>query len=129
MATYSILVTSSPVSSDSARQVAEFCRSLYQAKHSVQQIFFYQDGIYHANNLMMPPSDESNPHQIWKDLHQELQIPLIVCVTAAVRRGVISDTEAKSIGVSSNNLTPPFVDTGLGEFFSQLHESDHLVQF
>lgn len=129
MASYSILVTSSPFSSNSARQAAEFCRQLVHAKHTVDQVFFYQDGVYHANSLIAPPSDEANPHQIWKRLYEDIAVPLVVCVTAANRRGILSSQEAESTGMSTSNLLPPFTDTGLGEFFAKLHQSHHLVQF
>ncbi|WP_414830802.1 sulfurtransferase complex subunit TusD [Alteromonas sp. H39] len=129
MASYSILVTSSPFSSDSASQAAAFCRTLVQAQHTVDQIFFYQDGVYHANSLMSPPSDETSPYQVWLRLYEELEIPLVVCITAATRRGILSAQEAESVGVEGNNLQAPFTDTGLGEFFSQLHKSRYLVQF
>ena len=129
MASYSILVTSSPFASDSAYQAAEFCRKLVQAEHTVDQIFFYQDGVYHANCLISPPSDECSPYQVWTQLNGDLGIPLIVCVTAAIRRGIISEQEAASSDNLNANLQPPFTDTGLGEFFSLLHQSDNLVQF
>ena len=129
MASYSILITSAPSTSDSAYQATKFCRELIQANHTVDQIFFYQDGVYHANCLMASPSDERNSYQAWTKLAEDFAVPLIVCATAAIRRGILSKQEAASLDESSYNLKAPFTDTGLGEFFTLLHQSDNLVQF
>ncbi len=53
----------------------------------------------------------------------------MVCVTAAVKRGLLCATEAQDAGVTAVTLQAPFEQVGLGEFFTQLHDCDHLVQF
>ena len=40
-----------------------------------------------------------------------------------------SEMEAKENGIAQANLTAPFEQAGLGEFFTALHECNRLVQF
>lgn len=115
---YSILVTAPPYDHEGSRQALTFCHQLLEDGHELSQVFFYQAGIYNAVASMAPPSDELNVYSAWKDLQQQSQAHLRVCITAGEKRG-INDTVIEA----------PFEQTGMGEFFTALHESDRLVQF
>lgn len=110
-------------------QALTYCQQLVRDNHTIDQVFFYQDGVFHANAFMHPPSDEPNMVKQWAAFHEQTQTPLVVCITAAARRGVLSQQEAAELGYSAYNLLPPFSQTGLSEFFTALHDSDNLVQF
>ncbi|MEW9796945.1 sulfurtransferase complex subunit TusD [Alteromonas sp. CYL-A6] len=129
MTCYSLLVTTAPFDSDAAKRAHDFVVQSHHAGHKVDHIFFYGEGIYHANALSSPPTDEYHPREAWQALHETLGVRLIVCVTAATKRGVISPQEASEAGIVMSNLSAPFEQAGLGEFFTALHHCDHLVQF
>ena len=129
MAHYSLLITSSPFDQTSGTSPIEFAQALIEADHTLDQIFFYQAGVYHANEFAHEPGNQSNQYQRWVELKAQLDVPLWVCVTAAAKRGVISEHEAQELGKSGFNIAAPFEQVGIGEFFAKLHQSDHLVHF
>ena len=78
---------------------------------------------------MLKTGDELFVLDSWKTLATEHNVKLLVCITAAVKRGIVSEMEAKENGIAQANLTAPFEQAGLGEFFTALHECNRLVQF
>lgn len=126
MTTYSLLITHSP--SDVTQTIAaqQFAQNLQLQGHHLDNIFFYGEGVLHANALNLAPSDEHATYHHWCNLHHTTQCQLLVCITAAIKRGVVSADEAKD---DMHNLHEPFEQAGLGEFFSALHQCNKLVQF
>lgn len=129
MKTYSILITTSPFHGDTAKRAFAFIKGLLDNGDTVSNVFFYSDGVLHANSLMLQTSDELYAYNEWKALADNHNITLLVCITAAVKRGIVSEQEANENGLSMANLVTPFEQAGLGEFFSELHNCDRLVQF
>lgn len=129
MAKYSILITSAPHEGQEAQKALAFANQLLADGHDIENIFFYGSGVLHANGFMLETGDEFFPYKHFVDLAQAHTIPLLVCVTAAVKRGVVSELEAKDNGLSGSNLREPFQQVGLGAFFTALHDCDKLVQF
>lgn len=117
MSNYTVLVTSAPYDDQGASTALAFCHQLLADGHHIDQIFFYQRGIYNAMPAMAPPNDETNYFTAWKTLNQNHNVTLRVCMTAGEKRGI-----------NANDIVP-FEQTGLGEFFADLHNSKHLVQF
>lgn len=118
MSRYSVLVTSSPYDNDGASRALAFCHQLLADGQEIEQIFFYQAGIYNAIPQMNPPNDEVNVYQAWCDLKLKARTSLRVCMTAGDKRGVTGTGEDKA-----------FEHTGLSDFFTSLHQCEHLVQF
>ena len=129
MTTYSILITHPP--SDVTQTIAaqQFSDQICQQGHTLNNVFFYGDGIHHANALSLAPSDEHAVYAHWCEVQRTTNCELLVCITAAVKRGVVSAEEAAKAEEDMFNLRPPFTQAGLGEFFSALHECEKLVQF
>lgn len=88
-------------------------------------VFFYQDGVIHANHNVSIASDEYQAAQHWTRLHQKYQLPLHLCITAAEKRGIKCDNnstgQTDSIGI--------FTVSGLGELVELSTSSTRLVQF
>lgn len=129
MAQYSVLITSSPFQGDSAFRAYQFIQGVISNGNTVNNLFFYGDGVYHTNNLMLKTGDEFYGQDAWKRLSEQHEVKLLVCITAAVKRGIVSDQEAQEHGIAQANLSAPFIQAGLGEFFTELHNCDRLVQF
>jgi tRNA 2-thiouridine synthesizing protein D len=129
MAEYSILITSSPFQGDTALRALAFVQGAIDNGDIVNNVFFYSDGVHHCNSLMLKTGDELFAYDGWKALAADHNVKLMVCITAAVKRGIVSEMEAKENGIAQANLTAPFEQAGLGEFFAALHNCNRLVQF
>ncbi|MBL4940606.1 MAG: sulfurtransferase complex subunit TusD [Colwellia sp.] len=84
-------------------------------------VFFYQDGVLHADAHVQIASDEFQAISHWRKLHQAYKLPLYLCITAAEKRG-ISDEQTQ-------NISPIFTISGLGELVELSTMADRLVQF
>lgn len=129
MAHYSILITSPPIEDAGIHTAQQFARALPAQGHVLDNVFFYGAGVLNANALSQPASDETFPYQRWQLVQSETECRLIVCITAALKRGIVGEAEALENGDSQYNLKAPFEQAGLGEFFSAIHNCNHLVQF
>ena len=63
----------------------------------------------------------------WQDLHTQYSTELIVCNTAATKRGLLTADEVES--TQAHNLQAPFVAGGLAEFATLSQSVDKVVQF
>lgn len=129
MATFSLLVISAPSASQNAHSALRFAQMLAKSEHVLTGVFFYFDGVHNANKLQMSMADEKALYSAWCDLAEQLACPLLVCVSAANKRGVLSQTDAIENDLSQFTLDKPFESVGLGEFSALLHQSDRLIQF
>ena len=123
---YSICVTCGPLAAGH-RSAQLFCQALLKQGHSINQVFFYQDAVHMASSLLSPTQDEYQAQQAWLDLQAEM--PLTVCVAAAIRRGVMDAEQAQRYEKSQHNLHPQFEIVGLGEFIANAEQADKQVTF
>lgn len=107
----------------------KFCQAATSAGHQVIKVFFYQDGVQNSNSLHCPASDEINLHQLWVEFSHSQQVPLINCVSAALRRGVLSEQDAEENNKTQWNSDSTFTMGGLGELVSGIEHADRLVCF
>ncbi len=124
-----IQVNGTVYGSTASFRALRFTESVLSLGHEVTRIFFYQDGVSNSSHLICPASDEHDLHQAWKNLASEFDIQLINCVSAALRRGVISEQEATENAKSQFNSSDPFEMGGLGELVTGIETSDRLVCF
>ncbi|WP_440055975.1 sulfurtransferase complex subunit TusD [Pseudoalteromonas sp. T1lg65] len=94
-----------------------YVNAAFERGHEIACIFVYQEAVYHSSNNISQPSDEINLTQIWQSFADK-QIPLLMCVTAAEKRGI-----------DLNNINPEFSVAGLAEFAMQASKADKWVQF
>lgn len=85
--------------------------------------------MLNGNLLSAPASDEFDLVRAWQRMAADYQVALNVCVAAALRRGVIDETEAHNQGHGQTNLQPGFTLTGLGSLAEASLTCDRLVQF
>jgi tRNA 2-thiouridine synthesizing protein D len=125
---FTLLVTAAP-HQENAWQALRFCAAALQRGHAVQRIFFYGDGVAHGNALLTPPQDEANVAAGWQALAAAHGIELIVCIAAALKRGVMDVDTARREEKTSANLATGFTISGLGQLADAIGESDRLVSF
>ena len=126
---FTLVIHSAPYQSASAGTALRFARALLASGHELYRVFFYRDGVHNASALASPPRDEQSVPLAWQLLAQEHQLDLVVCIAAAVRRGVLDENEAKRYEKPAANLAPGFELSGLGQLSEALIQSDRVITF
>jgi tRNA 2-thiouridine synthesizing protein D len=129
MASFTLLVTSAPFSEQSAYSAYRFALAAAQGKHSINGIFFYQSGTLNGSSLQITPSNEFDLYAAWIKLSQQYKVPLMVCVSAASKRGITTAEDAQDSDNPHFSLAAPFESVGLGELATLISNSDRLLQF
>lgn len=115
---FGILVNEGPYQHQAADSAYHFATAALAKGHEIYRVFFYHDGVNTANRLMEPPQDDRNITQRWSRLAAEHSIDLVVCVAAALRRGIKDEI-----------LAPGFRISGLGQLVEAGIQADRLVVF
>lgn len=115
---FGILVNEGPFTHQASDSAYQFAKAAIEKGHKVIRVFFYHDGVNNANKLSEPQSDDRNLVKLWSELAQEHNVDLVVCVAAALRRGIKDDI-----------LAPGFRISGLGQLIEAGIIGDRLVTF
>lgn len=129
MGKFIIQVTGNVYGENASYNAYQFCLTALKADHKVDTVFFYQNGVSHSNMLVSPASDEFNLYQAWVDLATTYNVKLVNCVSAALRRGLLSQDESRENGQTQFNVSSPFIMGGLGELIIAIEKSDRLIRF
>lgn len=124
MKNYTILVNAAPFSQQGSITAYNFAKAVLKRGHRLGQVFFYGDGIHNGNKFIAPPQDETNLVTLWQELAEQHSIQLIICVAAAQRRGLLSDSEPLEANVAKG-----FVISGLGQLVTAMMQADRFVVF
>ncbi len=115
---FGILVNEGPFTHQASDSAYHFAKATIEKGHQVLRVFFYYDGVNNANKLSEPQSDDRNLVKLWGDLVKEHQLDLVVCVAAALRRGIKDEILAEGFRIS-----------GLGQLIEVGMAADRLVTF
>ncbi len=126
---YAIQITASPNDSNTAYSAYQFIKAALKMDHQIFRVFFYQEGIYHAFKYATPPEDELQMTKKWTELANDHGIDLVVCISAAQRRGLLSDDEAKRQGKVDHDLAEGFRISGLGQLLEATLLADRFIGF
>lgn len=129
MASFSLAVYGAPYSSQSSYSALRFCQSAVAQGHTIYRVFFYHDAIHAASNLSAPPQDEFDINRAWRKLSDDHNIDLVVCIAAALKRGLLDANEAKRYQKSAANLNQGFTISGLGQMLDAAVSSDRFITF
>ena len=105
------------------------CEELIRQGHQLEQIFFYESAVVAASALLLPEQDELSVTRRWQALSTASEVPLFVCVAAALKRGVVNEQEATSHALPAHNLADGFEIAGLGEWIGTLQPTIKQVTF
>ncbi len=125
----SIALYGAPHSSEASESAYRFAQACCAKGHRVLRIFFYHDGVHNASALSMPPQDETQHTERWQALAGEHNIDLVVCVAAALRRGIVDQDESERYELPSANIARGFEISGLGQLLDAAVKSDRLITF
>lgn len=126
---FAIMVTGPAYGTQQASSALQFAQALIKEGHTLSSVFFYREGVYNANQLTSPASDEFDLVRAWQQMNTMHGVTLNICVAAALRRGVVDETEAARLGLPSANLQPGFTLSGLGALAEASLTCDRVVQF
>lgn len=126
---FSIVVYSSPASSQAAATALQFTRSLLDEGHEIYRLFFFSDGVHNTNRLTVSPQDEVNIPAEWHTLINNHELESVACVSSAIKRGILNKQEADRYELGTPTLFDSSEIAGLGQLVDAALQSDRLVQF
>jgi tRNA 2-thiouridine synthesizing protein D len=126
---FAIQINTGPYQSNAGYTAYQFIKAVLENGHEVFRVFFYQDGIYHAFKYATPPDDELQFTAQWSELARQHRIDLVVCISAAQRRGLLCADEAKRQDKADNDLAEGFRISGLGQLVEATLEADRFIVF
>ena len=119
----------SPAHAPSSRRALRFAEAALAGGHEVTRLFFYQDGVHSASANVVAPQDELDIAAQWRGFIAAHQLDAVVCIAAALRRGVLDETEANRYQRPAANLPAPWALSGLGQLHEAAQVADRLVCF
>lgn len=126
---YAIQINASPNDSNSGYCAYQFVEAALKRGHEIFRVFFYQEGIYHAFKYSTLPDDELHMTNKWTELAKGQGIDLVVCISAAQRRGLLFDDEANRQGKLDQDLAEGFRISGLGQLLEATLLADRFIEF
>ena len=113
----------------SSRRALLFTQAALAGGHEIVRLFFYQDGVYNASNNIVAPQDEQDIARQGRDFVSQHELDGVVCIAAALRRGVLNTEEATRYQRSAVNLDAPWALSGLGQLHDGAQAADRLICF
>ncbi len=126
---FAIQINTSPYQSNAGQLAYRFIHAAIAQGHEVFRVFFYHDGVYHAFRFATPPDDEIAFAAQWSELARLYRVDLLVCISAAQRRGLLCADEAKRQHKQDNDLADGFRISGLGQLIEAMLEADRFIVF
>ena len=113
----------------SSRRALLFAQAALAGGHEIVRLFFYQDGVYNACASVVTPQDEQDLPQQWRTFVSDHQLDGVVCIAAALRRGVLNAEEAQRYQRSAVSVEAPWALSGLGQLHDAIQDADRLICF
>ena len=117
-----VVITTPPYSNLTVTAL-NYIETALQGNINIVGVFFYQDGVLNANSNVHIASDEFQTIKRWQALHEQYQLPLHLCITAAEKHGISDENESGSL------IHDAFTISGLGELVELSTNAERLVQF
>ncbi|HXZ51452.1 MAG TPA: sulfurtransferase complex subunit TusD [Burkholderiales bacterium] len=115
---FGILVNEGPYTHQASDSAYLFAKAVLEKGHEIFRVFFYHDGVNNATKYTEPPQDDRHIVNRWSKLAEQHGVDLVVCVAAALRRGIKDEL-----------LAPGFRISGLGQLVEAGIQGDRLVVF
>ena len=115
---FGLMVNEGPYTHQASDTAYQFAKAVVDKGHQVHRVFFYHDGVNNATRHTEPPQDDRHIVNRWSKLAEDHNIDLVVCIAAAMRRGIVEDNLAKGFRIS-----------GLGQLVESGIQADRMVVF
>ena len=126
---YTLLINAAPQSSQAAKTALRVAESLLQMGHHIERLFFYGDGVLNASRLTVMPQDEINIPAAWHALIEANDLASVVCVSSAIRRGIVDAAEAQRHELPATSCYTSSEIGGLGQLIEAMSNSDRMLSF
>lgn len=126
---YALLVLAAPASGHGSLTAVRFARALLARGHHLQRVFFLDDGTSTGLASAVTPQDEQGALEQWVALAAEQQTELVLCISSALKRGLLDSTEATRHERHAATIHPAFELGGLGLLLEAVQTADRLVTF
>ena len=113
----------------SSRRALRFAEAALAGGPEIVRLFVYQDGVHSASSNIVTPQDEQDLAQQWSTFVSINQLDGVVCIAAALRRGVLNNDEAARYQRPAVNLQAPWELSGLGQLHDAIQSADRLICF
>lgn len=117
------VITTAPSSNLTATAINMITAAL-KNRIEVVGVFFYQSAVLNGCEHLAIPNDEYQTHKQWQQLHNDFNLPLHLCATAAEKHGLSDDINEQKI----TNINKAFTLSGLGELVELNVKADRLIQ-
>ena len=133
----SLYITAAP-DQEAAFRAWQFAQAVVAAGHQLGRVFFAGAGVQHGQALAVSGRDETSLTQRWQQLQREAQaLPdasalaceLVLCVSAALRHGVLDADNAQRWEKPAISVADGFIISGLGQLAEAQLSADRLVHF
>jgi len=118
MASFVVTVHQAPQTHAASMHALRFARAAYAAGHEVSQVFFYEQGVWHADAQRQAAPNEPDLSAQWLEFSAQTHTPLVLCHTVAER-----------YGLEQTRVREGFTIGGLTELMTTLAHADRVVQF
>lgn len=125
---FAIALFSAP-QAPSSRRALRFVEAALAGGHEIVRLFFYQDGVHNAVESVVVPQDEQDTAAQWRALISQHRLDAVVCIAAALRRGVLDQGEAERYQRTAASVAAPWELSGLGQLHEAAQQADRLVCF
>ncbi|HAN69525.1 MAG TPA: sulfurtransferase complex subunit TusD [Halieaceae bacterium] len=126
---YCLLVLAAPASGHTSLTAARFAAALLARGHTLSRVFFLDNGTSNGLATAITPQDERSPQQAWSALADANGTELVLCVSSAVKRGLLDSAEAQRHGFPAATVHPGFTLGGLGLLVEAMQSADRVVTF
>ena len=127
---FSILVYDGPYSElGTSSNALQFADTVLSQGHKIHCLFFYGDGVFNLNATAVCPQGEFDLCQAWQSFIQSNHLNSVVCIAAAVRRGLLDEGESRRHQRGQQNLMAGAELGGLGQLVEAAAISDRMITF
>ena len=106
-----------------------FAQALREEGHDLYRVFFFGDGVYCGDRFRQAHQTSVDWVKRWSEFGLSQDLDMVLCVSSALRRGVLDETEAERRQLQNSNIAPGFLVSGLGQWVDATLQSDRTVTF
>ncbi len=126
---YTLVIHGAPASGQSCQTALCFAKAAIARGHNIARAFFFRDAVHIGSSLTVSPQGEADLHKEWKALAKNHGIDMVICISAALKRGLVDATEARRYECSAHNIEAPFTISGLGQLVDGAASSERVITF
>ncbi|WP_281648621.1 sulfurtransferase complex subunit TusD [Parendozoicomonas sp. Alg238-R29] len=126
---YTLVIHGAPTTSQACQTALSFARAAIKRGHTISRAFFLRDAVHAGSSLTVAPQGETDLHKEWKVLGQQHNIDMVICISAALKRGLLNESEAQRYNKESHNIEAPFNISGLGQLIDGTVSADRTITF